>query len=621
MDLVRAIPGNTSVPSNADEPMRSVFNYVSSVQLPWLLIFDNFDDPTAFKEQDLRQYWPQDRRNCSILITSRLRSTIELTGDLQACVDMNAMTEDEAIGLLLKSQRDADRDENSARQIVQRLGFHALAVDQARAYMTHTGMRLEAYLPHFHAKKRSLLAKAPRFSRYKRKLTSKSEEESDLNVFTTLNLSWDLISPDGCSERKRGDSSEETKRADKEHLIVLLAFFNGARISLELFNGYHIRDQAWMVSCTQHGEWDKDLFEAIFQEFSDLSLVHDLETTDSDVQVSIHPLVQDWAKLRFVTEADESTFVVESIKILGNYLSNLHSLPLSSRLHAMFHTTVAFENLKQYPDEVEWKKDEQSLSAIAAIGGLYLRQGKYITAEKICRFALDHMNESRDLDYFSGPVMFHLGHALLAQGKVDMAKTEFERLLAIQSQSVGINHEYTLQTRHMIAWVKSMQGSHVEAEAELEEISAIRVRDESTEHPAALTMKYAMIVVKYYRQGKSDQAIIEISRLLLTQLDTFGPYHSDSIRMMHALGSMEADQGNYSQAMKIYEAIYPACVLVLGRGHPYTTFTEMRRVLMILHIERSDLAREIQDRILLRIQSIGQDDLDITPTLTAWSLY
>jgi hypothetical protein len=53
--------------------VRYVLATISIWQEPWLLVFDNFDDPYSFGNKSVKEYFPQSNSG-SVLVTSRDRA-------------------------------------------------------------------------------------------------------------------------------------------------------------------------------------------------------------------------------------------------------------------------------------------------------------------------------------------------------------------------------------------------------------------------------------------------------------------------------------------------------------------------------------------------------------------
>ena len=108
-------------------------------QRSWLMVFDNYDQPSAFK--DIPTYFPQGESG-TILFTSRqansecLRDTIGIT----------QMTEDESLELLVHQSKHERNSNNivEGRKIVKKLGIYPLSWIKQGHILTH-----ETFLSNF----------------------------------------------------------------------------------------------------------------------------------------------------------------------------------------------------------------------------------------------------------------------------------------------------------------------------------------------------------------------------------------------------------------------------------------------------------------------------------------
>lgn len=95
----------------------------------------------------------------------------------------------------------------------------------------------DLFLEHYNKRRKEVFSEAPGPWDYKRMLKSSEEIETKLTVFTTWELSFNLITGD------------QKTRDDKEHILTLAALFNGNDISDVLFQPYNSRNRNWMTSC------------------------------------------------------------------------------------------------------------------------------------------------------------------------------------------------------------------------------------------------------------------------------------------------------------------------------------------------------------------------------------
>ncbi|KIN01209.1 hypothetical protein OIDMADRAFT_123057, partial [Oidiodendron maius Zn] len=207
--------------------VRYVLTTISTWREPWLLVFDNFDDLHSFGNKNIKEYFPRSNYG-SVLITSRDGAA----KGLSRSIDVSTMSNEEALELLFR-RSDTIRSDTTlqeAQKIVRRLGFHALAIDQAGAYILARTLDLDLFLEHYDKRREEVLNETPGLWEYKRKLKACQEIETKLTVFTTWELSFDLIAGD------------EKVRGDKGHILSLTAFFDGNEISDTLFEPYSSRN-------------------------------------------------------------------------------------------------------------------------------------------------------------------------------------------------------------------------------------------------------------------------------------------------------------------------------------------------------------------------------------------
>ncbi|KAI1417044.1 hypothetical protein F5Y13DRAFT_103576 [Hypoxylon sp. FL1857] len=300
--------------SDADARIAFVRRQLTTANSSWLLVLDNYDDPASF---DLREYIPK----CPlgyVLITSRSTDT-ERIGSM---MHISGMTEDEATRLLFK-QLDASEDltnRTAATDIVRRLGYLPLAIDQAGAYMKAEGVPLVDFLSYYDRSARDIFNSVPSLWEYTQSAPSgNGEEATDVmakTVFTTWDLSFSLLKPDtstGCL---------------KATVLYLLAFFHEHEISEEYFQAYcsanlpHQRPEWMSLFTDEKGQWSSRKFDTVMREFSRLSLITTLNTERKDTEyavISLHPLVRDWINLRQENSVHKANFV-EFTQMLGAVL-------------------------------------------------------------------------------------------------------------------------------------------------------------------------------------------------------------------------------------------------------------------------------------------------------------
>jgi hypothetical protein len=225
--------------------LQFVRNTLSTWHGKWLLVFDNFDDPMSFSNKSIKEYFPQGGQG-SVLVTGRH----EEAKSLGQYIDVSTMSDEEALELLFRRTQVDQSDPNlqEGKKIIRRLGLHALAIDQAGAYISARNLDISLYLTHYDNRRKKVLSETPYLWDYNRPLKNAPETATKLTVFTTWELSFDLITGD------------DTTRKDKEHILTLVAFLDGKEVSDTLFEPYAMENNEWMTSCIKNSTWTSTNF-------------------------------------------------------------------------------------------------------------------------------------------------------------------------------------------------------------------------------------------------------------------------------------------------------------------------------------------------------------------------
>ncbi|KAE9393439.1 hypothetical protein BT96DRAFT_887228, partial [Gymnopus androsaceus JB14] len=169
----------------------------------WLCIFDNADDQQVF----LREYIPSCNHG-NVIITSRLTETSQMASPGWH-IHLSNLNSEHAVKLLLKhaNQESSDKNVNVASEVVNALGFHALAVSTAGAYIGATPTcTLQNYMSHFNKKRGKVF-----------NYRMRSLDNYQRTVFSAFHLSFDQLSH------------------PTQYLMQICAYLHPTAIPLELF--------------------------------------------------------------------------------------------------------------------------------------------------------------------------------------------------------------------------------------------------------------------------------------------------------------------------------------------------------------------------------------------------
>jgi tetratricopeptide (TPR) repeat protein len=525
----------------------------------WLLVFDTFDDPPSFRRKSIKDYFPRSRGG-SILVTSRVRETILLGYP----IDVSTMSEAEALQLLLgRVKRDHEimsgTDLLEAKKIVERLGFHALAIDQAGAYICLGDYDLNVFLEHYNKRRKAVLSAKPNLWGYKRKLKSNSDFKTELTVFTTWELSFDLITGD------------QQIRDDKEHLLTLIAFFDKNKISDTLFKLYSSKNSGWMTSCTENGVWDELKLQDILKELRNLSLIQSLRIQQSGATISLHPLIQDWIKLR-ISHKSQWAYATEAIQVISISieLQQLHETTFEDKQTTVAHINSVIQNKQECLRQENYIEDQFILDGYSKFV-LFLEEfGQHKRAEELCRYERKRREELHSLeDPATLGCMSTLAAVLRSQGKYEEAEPLFRQTLALQKMVLGFEHRDTLTAMNNFALLLHSQDSFGEAEPLFRQSLASAETVLGLDDSLTLTIMNNLAYL-LDSQGKYEEAEPLFRQTLALQKVVLGPEHVDTLATTNNLAGLFDDQGKSDEAEPLYRQTLALAEIFLGPKHPLT---------------------------------------------------
>ena len=299
---------DSSEPSDPSSHMeRSPATKFENLLGPFLIVLDNMDHAKDFTR--IMQLVPENKM-CMVLITSRHRD-IQRLG---TCIEIKPMEQDEAVELLLtKCNISSDPgNQNHAESIVQTLACLPLAIDQAGAYISSRNLPLALFIDHFRIRKEVIMNYIPSGWPYQR-AHEDQQCVSDLCVFTTWELSLDEL----------GSS------VDAEPFIELLTFaaFTGSWPMLpEMLRTQVEENLASELGCrdlyTTDSEWDPWKYQDAVVQLYSVSLISEIDMSSADTKFLIHPLVQEWLRVR--AEDPKDKMYIEAYTTLIHRVCDRH---------------------------------------------------------------------------------------------------------------------------------------------------------------------------------------------------------------------------------------------------------------------------------------------------------
>ncbi|KAI9707067.1 MAG: hypothetical protein M1836_000027 [Candelina mexicana] len=511
--------------------LEKIFHVItpSHEQTSWLMVFDNYDDLSGFP--NIRDYMPSGAKG-SLLVTSR-HADSERLGLL---VEVPCLQEDDALELLLKRSSlniTAEHTEQGLA-VVERLGYHALAIDQAAAYIRKRKMPLSQFVEHYTVRKERVLKEIPKLWEYRRTLND-AESDTAMSVFTTWELAFQQL------------GSNEEDRMRKGHFLTISAFLNHKCISGDLFKVYHrighndcmrilaccgdehLQQQLdWLPLFTSGGEWSGLDFEETLIELRDLCLVQSFSYEEKSLpSFSLHPLVRDWIRNRASMQErhrclmQATLLVASSLEApLGDgeirplaYCWHLH-LSLPEKQALFLHMATCVEAIKETPPyglHLGVRELEDAAERFARLyNGLGQHQDARLLYESLLNSRQERLGpENRLVLKTYSQLAFVCRHL----GKYEDATSYYETILAIQERTLGVDDPETLVSLANVAVLMWYQGKYEVAER-LDRLALAR-REEilGPDHPATLSSVSNLALTLQY-QDKLQEAEVMHRRAL-----------------------------------------------------------------------------------------------------------
>ncbi len=618
---------------DTEAKLRHVKTRLKGWQTPWLVVFDNYDHPSGFP--NIREYMPSGDKGC-YLVTSRHGDSERLGYNIK----LLAMQEDEALQLLLK-RADLDNTTENALQglhVVKRLGYHALAVDQAAAYVRKRGLPLGLFMEHYKTRKERVLKDIPKVWEYRRTL-SDAEGDTAMSVFTT----WEL------AVQQLGSDEEDRRR--KLCFLTISAHLDHTNISGNMFKAYSelgslefgrmmssLGDEPqsysnldWLQLFGNGEQWSHLDFEDALVEMRDLCLVQSFSCKDKRIpNFSLHPLIRDWIRTRASTQerhqgAVQATLIVASFleaplkdKEPRPFAYTLHPhLTLLEKQELLGHMMVCGENIAEDPPYGFRLGVGKLEDAGERFARFYDGLGRYNDAQLLYERVLDSRlkrfgpEDRRVLKGYS-QVAFVCRHL----GKYDEATRLLRLTLAIQIRTLGLDDPETLTSLANVAVSLWYQGKYEVAER-LDRI-ALHRREKvfgpdhhitlSSVSNLALTLQYqvkheeAEVMHRRAVDGRQRQANINSARrdnlwTSLGNLAIFLKCQGDNLEAEQRLGMAMV---KYLEAQQLCRRVLQAKSDQFGESHPVTltilsNMADILRRLEYLQVPRHEVCSQIQE--------------------------
>jgi len=580
--LFDAVKSSTLALTDSQAKIHFVLEYFSELSDHWLLVFDNYDK-LDYRIQD---FFPQGGAG-SVLVTSRHAGTRELVDDDDddAYIELRGLGREPALDLLYNLARipRSEPATEAADTILEQLGYHALAITQAAAYIKLQRIDYVSFLEDYKSRREIILKTIPALSEYRRKLST-SEEETALNVFTTWQLSFELL------QHKTKAHGHVIK------LLTLFAFFDNQGISELLFSTYEARfapddeDECseesktlleWLGAFKVDGEWDTRAYGDAVNALIETSLVQSGERREDSLwHVTIHPLVKDWIRLQASATSCQRN-ITSALLLIGSALFGTFDfervefkLTLSARREMVRHIQLLMADQEEF-----FVKDSASIAGPVELdlckawswcGLLIFHTGQYAPALSIMRPVMEffdmHLGSAHWWTQYSKS---HLANCLYELMKYEEALIIQRAHLEASTEASGSDHWYTLDSARFLAVILMDLNRWEEAEASLVDLLSRSETILGINHKTTLrTCNNLALAFRHRNEYVKAKELFR--RSYRGNFELCGLEYENTLMSLMNLAVVTGESGDYEHALEFYSQALQGYENILGPDHPDT---------------------------------------------------
>ncbi|KAG8721594.1 hypothetical protein FRC09_007667 [Ceratobasidium sp. 395] len=601
------------------ETHEDALRWLESSSQSWLLVIDNADDP----DLGLQRFIPRGSHG-SVLVTTRLRKLALLGQGPGSDCKIGRMHSEDAVELLLTRARMRDQvlssqEMDAAAGLVQDLGYLALAIAHAGAYIFCSNISIAQY--------RQQCLENTHISLEKYSKLAGDIEEYEKTVYTTWMMSYERLAPR--TQRVLGLMTY------LHHGNIAEAIFKRAASNIdrtpeippdeeELATRKYLRDSLTPFLDTDR-HWDSNAFSMITDELILYSLI-DYDRVNQ--AFTLHVLVQDWSSTMI---PDSKTALMHTSHLLalsindGFVDSETHTYRRGLLLHASklldkankTNATDAAYLAAVYGDNGRWNQAEilwmgvvneckqtlgelhpDTLASMSNLAFTYSNQGRLDEAEALQVQVLDMRKQTfGDLHPDTLTSMANLANTYSNQGRWDETEALLVQALNGLKQILGELHPNTLTCMSNLAETYSNQGRWGEAEALQVQVLDARKQTLGKLHPDTLT-SMANLANTYWNQGRLDEAEALEVRVLDGMKQTLGELHPETLMSMGNLASTYGNQGRWDEAEALEVRVLDGMKQTLGELHPDTLTSMSNLALTYAKQGRWDEAEALEVRVL-----------------------
>ncbi|KJK61032.1 Tetratricopeptide repeat [Aspergillus parasiticus SU-1] len=548
----------------------------------WLLIFDNYDNPSDFK---LDCYYPPAAHGAIIITTRQADQVIGRT----ALLDIKPFqsVENSLTILETRSKRDNLLLDLFAVQLAERLAGLPLALATAGAYLQKSPFTFQRYLEEYE-NRWNIDPRRP----------VKLQEYQERTLYTTWEISYNRLMEDD---------------PEAAAMLRIMAYFDNQNLWYELFHA------GLNNGCPLYEVVSDDInFNGAMTVLAEYSF---LEFHPGLKEWSMHKCVHDWVSATLSKAVGPQGYwyafdcVSESI---GG--SDEESLAYPHYSRYVPHAKHLGQGRFLKSDIIEMITPER-LGAVRHITSLLVYQIQYESAERLLKSFLQSQAAHDPDDEVTLLIMHDLGYLCLAQMKYSEAKELLGRALSGMEKIPGANDSSVARMRINLGYVYTHQGDYRAAEqmylqavfgkdvAADEHILAIlplleRIESgsqSSSKHNDFARLCWGLKIAHNEKllihsglvtdvldvadgicdlleiTGKKDEAERILKQIILIRENLQGPAHSSTLSSVMNLALFYKDPGKFNDAEKLYDRVFAEREKLYGPNH-YSTIRVLQHL-------------------------------------------
>lgn len=571
-----------------EQSVEGVKRWFSNQTRPWLLIFDNADDP----ELDIARFFPTGDRGAILITTRNPECRVHATAGSSK---LDRMELNDALTLLLRASFVIDPENktarNSAKHIVETLGCLALAIVHAGATIRQGVCTLDDY--------------CTEYSRHRKQLLDCRPVQAGTDYEHTVYSTWEV------SIEKIGRLPDKAAK----YAIDLLNFFSV--LHFEGISEKILKKACENLDCGEFSTWEETHIRPILNQdcsekwnsqpfrdavrlLSSYSLIH-IDGTEN--QISLHPLVHTWIRDR-LPSADRSRYYIMSIVTLSKSLRmNFETTDLSyvSKVQKHIDSCLLLCQNELWVED-SWSKDRISMAA--AFGYAYEVGTRYEQARDILERTLDYSKRTMNEKYLHTlHSTYQLGVVYQILGEREKGKDLLEKAFTTARATLGPEDSRTLFFMRQLAFHLSKDNCLQEAIDLIEELQILEkkvYRDGDVEIGESMVI-YAEALS---RSGNHQKALDLLKDAILILEEQLITDHVTVLYLKDCLAHVYSRLNRWQEAAEVYQQLLESRIRVFGTGHRENL---IRRLDLAVCYEKLDRPQDGL-RILTEITNISREN-------------